>query len=276
MFRATGHSLRGIRLLQSLSQAELAGLEQHCRWRRVVAGQRILDRSSDSRDVFFVVEGSVRAVDFSATGREVVYAVIGAGGHFGELSAIDGLARSASVVAIEDCLLAALPPTQFEALIRGQPEIAIGLLRGLVRIIRTTDERLIELTTMGAMARVCQELLRLAQRDERTGAWMIASLPTQKDLAGWAGTTRENSRSNAFSACPRWYRAAHWPNSPHSQPGSARSGHHAPWQPRTVNHPHRAVAWCRRPQSNILIEAATGRVRSRPSGHIRAQSRRWS
>ena len=116
----------------------------------------------------------------------MVYAVIGAGGHFGELSAIDGLARSASVVAIEDCLLAALPPTQFEALIRGQPEIAIGLLRGLVRIIRTTDERLIELTTMGAMARVCQE-----QRYERTVAWMISSLPTQKDLAGWAGTTRE-------------------------------------------------------------------------------------
>jgi CRP/FNR family transcriptional regulator, cyclic AMP receptor protein len=130
VFRATGHSLRGIRLLQSLSQAELAGLEQRCRWRRVVAGQRILDRSSDDRDVFFAVEGNVRAVDFSATGREVVYAIIGAGGHFGELSAIDGFARSASVVAIEDCLLAALPPTQFEALIRDQPEIAIGLLRG--------------------------------------------------------------------------------------------------------------------------------------------------
>ena len=89
-------------------------------------------------------------------------------------SAIDGLARSASVVAIE-LLARSAAPTQFEALIRGQPEIAIGLLRGLVRIIRTTDERLIELTTMGAMARVCQELLRLAQRDERTGAWMIAS-----------------------------------------------------------------------------------------------------
>jgi CRP/FNR family cyclic AMP-dependent transcriptional regulator len=95
------------------------------------------------------------------------------------------------VVATEDCLLGAPPPTQFEALIRDQPEVAIGLLRGLVRIIRATDERLIELTTMGAMARVCQELLRLAQRDERTGAWMIASLPTRKDLAGWAGTTRE-------------------------------------------------------------------------------------
>ena len=191
VFQAADHSLRGVRLLQSLADAELVALEQRCRWRRAGAGQQILDRSSDNRDVFFVIEGSVRAVDFSATGREVVYGVIGAGGHFGELSAIDGLARSASVVAIEDCLLAALPPTQFESLIRAQPEVAIGLLRDLVGIIRTTDERLTELSTLGSIARVCRELLRLAQRDEHTGAWLVAPLPTQRDLAGRAGTTRE-------------------------------------------------------------------------------------
>jgi CRP-like cAMP-binding protein len=141
--------------------------------------------------VFFVVEGSVRAVDFSPSGREVVYAVIGAGGHFGELSAIDGLGRSASVIAIEDCLLAALTPTQFESLILSQREVAMELLRGLVRIIRTTDERLTEVSTLGTMARVCRELLRLARADERTGDWLIVPLPTQKELAGRAGTTRE-------------------------------------------------------------------------------------
>jgi CRP/FNR family transcriptional regulator, cyclic AMP receptor protein len=183
--------LRHINLLRALSDGELRALEQRCRWQRYAAGQQILDRSSDNRDAFFVVEGSVRAVDFSPTGREVVYAVIGAGGHFGELSAIDGLARSASVVAIEDCLLAALPPTQFESLIRAQPEVAIGLLRDLVGIIRTTDERLTELATLGAIARVCRELLRLATADEHSGNWLIAPMPTQRDLAGRAGTTRE-------------------------------------------------------------------------------------
>ena len=168
---SNGPQSSGIRLLQSLSQAELAGLEG-------TAAGGALPRGSVSSiaQVMTATCSSWSRAAFgpscSATGREVVYAVIGAGGHFGELSAIDGLARSASVVAIEVARAAA--PTQFEALIRGQPEIAIGLLRGLVRIIRTTDERLIELTTMGAMARV-QELLRLAQRDERTGAWMIAS-----------------------------------------------------------------------------------------------------
>jgi CRP/FNR family transcriptional regulator, cyclic AMP receptor protein len=188
---ASRNGLARIKLLRGLDDAQLRALEQRCRWRRAEAGQQILDRSSDDRDVFFVVEGSVRAVDFSPSGREVVYAVIGAGGHFGELSAIDGLARSASVVAIEDCLLAALTPTQFESLILSQPEVAIELLRGLVRIIRTTDARLTELSTLGTMARVCRELVRLAKADERTGDWLIAPLPTQKELAGRAGTTRE-------------------------------------------------------------------------------------
>ena len=186
-----GHGLRGIQLLQSLSDAELGALEQRCRWLRFAGGQQILDRVSDNRDVFFVIEGSVRAVDFSPTGREVVYAVIGAGGHFGELSAIDGLARSASVVAIEACLLAALTATQFESLIRAQPEVAIRLLRDLVRIIRTTDQRLTEVSTLGAMARVGRELMRLATADEATGGWLITPMPTQQDLAGRSGTTRE-------------------------------------------------------------------------------------
>lgn len=188
---AARRDLRHIELLQGLADVELRALEQRCRWRRCAAGQQVLDRSSDNRDVFFVIEGSVRAVDFSPSGREVVYAVIGAGGHFGELSAIDGLERSASVVAIEDCFLAALTPTQFESLIRAQPEVALALLRRLARIIRTTDERVSELSTLGAMARVCRELLRLARSDQRTGTSLIAPMPTQKDLAGLAGTTRE-------------------------------------------------------------------------------------
>ena len=95
-----------------------------------------------------------------------------------------------SVVAIEDCLLAALTPTQFKSLIRSQPEVALELLRALVKIIRITDERLTEVSTLGTMARVCRELLRLASADKRTGAWLIAPLPTQRELAGRAGTTR--------------------------------------------------------------------------------------
>ncbi|MDP7105347.1 MAG: cyclic nucleotide-binding domain-containing protein, partial [SAR202 cluster bacterium] len=82
-------------------------------WRRFVPNEQILDRMSANQEVFFVVEGAVRVVNYSLTGREVAYATVRAGGYFGELAAIDGEPRSASVVATENCLLVKLPPNVF-------------------------------------------------------------------------------------------------------------------------------------------------------------------
>lgn len=192
MIDAGAPRLRRIGLLQPVPDAELRALETRCRWLRYRAGAPILDRQSESRDVLFVVEGSVRVVDYSLAGREIVYAVIGPGGHFGELSAIDGRTRSAVVIAVEDCLLAALVPEAFEALLRRHPDVALGLLRALVAIIRNTDERITELSTLGAVQRVGRELLRLAAPDPAMPeAWSIAPLPTQQGIASRAGTTRE-------------------------------------------------------------------------------------
>jgi CRP/FNR family transcriptional regulator, cyclic AMP receptor protein len=180
-----------IELLAGLPADELRRIEQCCRWRRHRAGDAILDRDSPSRDLLLVVEGRVQVVNYAASGREVVYAVIGAGEYFGELAAIDGEPRSAAVVALEDCLLAALAPEEVEILLRRHPEIAITLLRRLARIIRHSDERIVDLSTLGSLQRVWRELLRLARPDPaRAGQWLVEPLPTPS-LAARAGTARE-------------------------------------------------------------------------------------
>jgi len=184
--------LRRVRLLQVLPEADLQALEQRCRWLRARAGQQIVDRESDNRDVFFVIEGRVRVVDFSRSGREVVYAMVEAGGYFGELAAIDGAMRSAAVIAEEDCLLAALAPEGFESLLRRHPDVALALIRDLVTIIRTSDERITDLATLGAVQRVCRALVRLANGEPgASDAWTISRLPPQRAIASQAGTTRE-------------------------------------------------------------------------------------
>lgn len=190
MSHASRHDLREIGLLRGLAEADRRALEQRCRWRRFRAGQQIVDRDSEDRDVFFVVEGRVRVVDYSPAGREVIYAVIGPGGHFGELAAIDGRGRSASVVAVEDCVLASITPSDFDSLLRRHPDVALALIRGLVEVIRTSDERITDLSTLGAMPRICRELLRLATPGPG-GAWTVAPLPTQSSIAARTGTTRE-------------------------------------------------------------------------------------
>ena len=181
-----------IRLLASLPAAELIEIERRCRWRRYHAGEQILDRDSETRDVLFISEGRIRVVNYAASGREIAFAVVEAGGHVGELSAIDGQGRSATVVAVTDCLIGSLSAEAFGALLERHAAVAVALLRHLSRIIRTGDERIAELSVLGAVPRVYRELLRLAEPDPSDAkAWRIADLPTQQDIASRVGATRE-------------------------------------------------------------------------------------
>jgi CRP/FNR family transcriptional regulator, cyclic AMP receptor protein len=184
-----GGRLADIRLLASLPATELASLDRRCRWRRYHVGEQILDRDSDTRDVLFISEGRIRVVNYAASGREIAFAVVEAGGHVGELSAIDGERRSATVVAVTDCTIGSLSAEAFGTLLERHASVAVALLRHLSRIIRIGDERIAELSVLGAMPRVYRELLRLAE--PHGSAWRIAELPTQQDMASRVGATRE-------------------------------------------------------------------------------------
>jgi CRP/FNR family cyclic AMP-dependent transcriptional regulator len=195
-----GYRLDGIELLSGMSPEALRNLEKRCRWRRYREGEQVLDRHSDDRDVYFVVKGRVEIVAFSMTGREIAFAHVNPGGYFGELSAIDGEARSANVVASNDCLLASMAPSVFKGLVEEHPPIAMHVLRRLARIIRTADERIMDLSTLGAVQRVYLELLRLAEPvaavvsiagKPAPPSWIIRDMPTHKDIASRVSTTRE-------------------------------------------------------------------------------------
>lgn len=187
-----GKSLAGIALFRDLGPAEVAAIEKRCRWHRYGAEEPVLDRLSDNRDVFLVVEGLVRIVNYSLSGREIAYATVGPSGYFGELAAIDGGPRSASVLAVEDCLLASITPQAFKAIMVDHPNIATEVLQRLARIIRTCDDRILDLSTLRAVQRVYVELLRLATPSPLDpNSFLIRPMPTHKDIAAWAGTTRE-------------------------------------------------------------------------------------
>lgn len=189
---STGSQLAKIALLEGLSEAALTDLARVARWHRFEEGEIIFDRQSDCRGVYLVIEGEVDVVNFSSQGREIAYARVKAGDFFGELSAIDGQPRSANIVAQTDCRIAELSRETFYELLRQQNAVAFRVLEKMVRIIRTADERIMDLATLGAHQRVCIELLRLAKPDPvKPGCWMIYPLPTQAEIAALASTTRE-------------------------------------------------------------------------------------
>ncbi|RJF89915.1 Crp/Fnr family transcriptional regulator [Oleomonas cavernae] len=77
-------------------------------------------------------------------------------------------------------------------MLKNRPQIAFNIIQKLVKIIRTADDRIMDLATLGAHQRVCIELLRLAKADPvKPGCWMVYPLPTQAEIAALASTTRE-------------------------------------------------------------------------------------
>lgn len=189
----TEHSgLRNVKLLADLPESELAELSKSCVWKRYAPHEQIIDRQSDSRDIFFIVEGSARVANFSLSGREITLDDLPQGGHFGELAAIDGYPRSASVVALSDCQLAMLSPDRFAKLCGDYPQVAIQVMRSLAGIVRSATDRIMDLSTLAANNRVHAELLRLARINmDGDNHASISPIPVHGDVASRVSTTRE-------------------------------------------------------------------------------------
>ncbi|CAK0776111.1 CRP/FNR family transcriptional regulator, cyclic AMP receptor protein [uncultured Gammaproteobacteria bacterium] len=192
MADAPGPNLDRIELLAPLDPAARMTLVRQCRWRRFQPDEMILDYQGDTHDICFIVEGRVRVVNHSMSGREISFDDIPEGGFLGEMSAIDGGPRSASVVALTDTLVAFLSARPFLDLITGHPALALALMRRLTSMNRRSTERIMDLSTLGANNRVHAELLRLARPN--LGKDNIAEInpaPIHADIAARVSTTRE-------------------------------------------------------------------------------------
>jgi len=184
--------LRGIEIFRAVPETDLETLAERCSWRRYSRDQQILGYKEPSTEVFFVVQGRVRAIAYSLAGKEVSFRDIEAGDVFGEFAAIDGQPRSANVVALADSLIASMSEQVFWEALRGYPEVAEATLKRLTAQVRALTERVFEFSTMAVKNRIHAELLRLARGHmEGQNRAVIEPAPTHADIASRVSTHRE-------------------------------------------------------------------------------------
>jgi CRP-like cAMP-binding protein len=185
-------TLSGIEIFRQMPPADVAALGRRCRWRRYRAHQQIVGYLDDTKDVFFLVHGKARIVIHAASGREVCLGYLNAGQVFGELSALDGHPRSATVVVLSDALVASLPAPVFRDVVRRHGCVADALLRRLTRVVRMLSERVHEFSALPVPARIQAELLRLAREHGGEGnRAVIRPAPTHAEIASRVSTHRE-------------------------------------------------------------------------------------
>ncbi len=185
-------TLARIPLFASLEAEAIRRLDTQCAWRRAKAKEFILQYKDGGSDLYFVVQGHVRVLIQSTSGKESILRDIRDGEYFGELSAIDCLPRSAAIVAVTNATIAKMPSSVFRKAVHHHPDVCDQLLMLLASQVRMLANRVNEYSTFDVRRRIYAELLRLARKPRKDDAASIISPPpTHAELAGRVSTHRE-------------------------------------------------------------------------------------
>lgn len=182
-----------IRFVDALDEAEWDWLRERGVVRTFPQSTILFHEHQPSDRVLFVLGGRVKVASISDDGRERVLAFRGPGEVLGELSAIDGRPRSATVTAVDEVQALAVPAADFRSFLERHPRTALFLLKALIGRLREADRKRVEFGATDTIGRVAARLLELAARYGRmTPAGVRIDLPiTQEELAGWVGSSRE-------------------------------------------------------------------------------------
>lgn len=122
-------------LFKDWSWDELDTLSSYMAGYRAQSGD-ILFNEGDAGDAMgLLLSGQIEVRKRDAEGVAQVVAHIVSGRTFGEMAAIDGEKRSATCIAIEPCVLALLPKSQFERILVLNEALAIKLLLPVTRAL---------------------------------------------------------------------------------------------------------------------------------------------
>lgn len=184
--------LDGIAIFGGLTAEARHALARRCSWREFEPRQEIVRHQDDSRMVYFLTAGKANVTIYSKNGKQVTFRDIHVGGIFGELAAIDGKPRSASVEATSRCTVAAMSPDLFWEVVRGEPAVLTDVLKFLSERVRDLSDRVVDLSTKDVRRRILAELLRMAKPSETEyGNAVLFPAPKDGDIAARIATTRE-------------------------------------------------------------------------------------
>ena len=179
--------------LDALEPRELAWLEERGVRRRFEREARLFREHEPSDRVMLLMAGRVKIAGTGGDGRESVLAFRGPGEVLGELSAIDGGPRSASVTAVDPIEAIVIPAADFRRFLETSPRATLWLLTRVIARLRESDRKRVEFGGSDTIGRVASRLVELAERyGKRVDGGVRIDLPiTQEELASWVGSSRE-------------------------------------------------------------------------------------
>lgn len=183
------------KLFDNLCPTDLARLGQCLRPANVPARCTLFSPAQPSHAIYFLVQGAVKVCIEESSGRDVLLAICGDGEVLGEVSALDGLGHSASVITLEPSKFLLMDVNSFCEHLDMIPALGRNLSIVMAHRLRYATAQTRALSRLKIAGRVAHQLLHIARfygQVAPTGAISLPHWVNQDDLAALVGATRES------------------------------------------------------------------------------------
>ena len=181
--------LKSMPMFATFSQEQLQALMAMISRRSAPRGAAIMHEGDPTDSLYIVISGRLKVMMGEADGKETILSIIGPGEFFGEMGLIDDNPRSASVIAIEPAELLALTKRAFRKCLVENSDLAMAVMRVLVKRLREADRKIGSLAMLDVYGRVARLLLDMSE--DVNGERVVTRRLTKQDIGKMVGATRE-------------------------------------------------------------------------------------
>lgn len=147
-------------------------------------------------DAFYLIQKGRVQISKIMGDIEKTIDILQPGEIFGEMAILEEAPRSANAVALDDVKVLEFNRANFEVLMRGNPQIALKLLKLFTKRIYDQRRRFMILTLEDVHAKVADVFLMIdeSQPSKEPGTGQRVFHTTPDDIGHWAGISPEKSR----------------------------------------------------------------------------------
>ena len=181
--------LKSVPLFAAFTEQQIKTLLNYVQHRSYARNVYVMQAGDETDSIYVVLSGKAKVLINDEQGREVILGYMGAQDFFGEMGILDDQPRSASVYTLEACEMLRLSKDGFMSCLKENAEVAMLVIRNLVRRLRAADRKIESLALVDVSGRVARILLDLAE--EIDGRLVVQRTPAKQDIARQIGASRE-------------------------------------------------------------------------------------
>jgi CRP/FNR family cyclic AMP-dependent transcriptional regulator len=181
--------LKRVPLFSTFSEQQLNAVLAYVQHRRYPRNALIVRAGDETDALYIILSGRVKVLIQDDQGHEVILSMMGSHEFFGEMGLLDDQPRSASVEALEPCEMLRLSKAGFVTCMKDNFDLAMRIIRNLVRRLRDADRKIESLALIDVYGRVARLLIDMAE--EIDGKWVVQHAPPKQEIARMIGASRE-------------------------------------------------------------------------------------